>query len=64
MRIRVAELAMQQRGWTMRILSEKLDVDHQTVMYWNQGRAVPRLPMLLRLARLLGCTLDELVLED
>ena len=61
LRLRVAELALAHRGWNMRLLSEQLDVDHQTVMYWNQGRAFPRLPMLLTLCRMLGCTLDELV---
>ena len=61
LRLRVAELALAHKGWTMRLLAEHLDVDHQTVMYWNQGRAFPRLPMLLTLCRVLGCTLDELV---
>ena len=61
LRLRVAELALAYRGWNMRHLSEQLDVDHQTVMYWNQGRAFPRLPMLLKVCQLLGCTLDELV---
>lgn len=45
----------------MRELSEQLMVDHQTVMYWNQGRAFPRLPMMLKICHLLGCKLDELV---
>ncbi|MDH4380065.1 MAG: helix-turn-helix domain-containing protein [Vampirovibrionales bacterium] len=63
LRLRVAELAMAHRGWTMRLLSEHLDVDHQTVMYWNQGRAFPRLPMMLTICHALGCTLDELVDE-
>ncbi|MFN8615225.1 MAG: helix-turn-helix transcriptional regulator [Vampirovibrionales bacterium] len=64
LRLRVAELAMARQGWTMRMVSERLDVDHQTVMYWNQGRAFPRLPMMLRLCALLGCKLDELVASD
>jgi len=63
LRLRVAELALAHRGWTMRVLSEHLDVDHQTVMYWNQGRALPRLPMMLKICDLLGCKLDELVDE-
>ena len=61
--LRVAELALAHRGWTMRLLAEHLEVDHQTVMYWNQGRAFPSLPMLLTICRTLGCTLDELVGE-
>lgn len=60
-RIRIAETVCQNNGWTMRQLAERVGVDHQTVMYWNQGRAFPRLPMLLRLCRLAGCTLDEII---
>ncbi len=61
LRLRVAELALAHRGWTMRKVAERLGVDHQTVMYWNQGRTFPRLPMMLTLCRVLGCKLDELV---
>lgn len=61
LRLRIAELCLANRGWNMRDLSEHLMVDHQTVMYWNQGRAYPRLPMLLKVCHMLGCKLDELV---
>ena len=63
MRIRVREIAYRNRGWSMRVLADKLEVDHQTVLYWNQGRSHPRLPMLMRLCRLLRCAVEELV-ED
>lgn len=63
MRIRIRELAFRNRGWSMKTLAERLEVDHQTVLYWNQGRAYPRLPMLLRMCRLLRCTVEELVQE-
>lgn len=64
MRLRIAETAYRNKGWNMRVLAEKLDVDHQTVLFWNQGRTVPRLPMLLRLCRLLGCTVEDLIADD
>jgi transcriptional regulator with XRE-family HTH domain len=60
-RIRVAEVARQQKNWSMRRVSEELEVDHQTVLYWNQGKSYPRLPMLVRLLKLLGCSFQELV---
>lgn len=64
MRLQIAEVARRNKGWNMRKLADKLQVEHQTVMYWNQGRAYPRLPMLVRLCRLLGCTFEELVEDE
>lgn len=61
LRLKVSELSKLNRGWSMRELSERLMVDHQTVMYWNQGRAFPRLPMMLKVCQVLGCKLDELI---
>lgn len=61
LRLRIAERALEFRGWTMKQLAETLDVDHQTVMYWNQGRTFPRLPMMLKVCHLLDCKLDDLV---
>jgi transcriptional regulator with XRE-family HTH domain len=61
-RIRLSELCFQQ-GVTMRALAAMLEVDYQTVMYWNQGRAYPRLPMIVRLADYFNCSLDELITE-
>lgn len=64
MRLRVGELARKNRGWSMRKLAERLDVDHQTIMYWNQGRSYPRLPILIQLCRLLGCTVEDLLRDS
>ncbi len=61
LRLRIAELSQHLRGWTMKDLSEHLMVDHQTVMYWNQGRSYPRLPTMIKVCHLLGCNLDELI---
>lgn len=61
LRLRIAEVSLQKRGWTMKQLAERLKVDHQTVLYWNQGRSFPRLPMMVKLCQILGCKLDELV---
>jgi DNA-binding Xre family transcriptional regulator len=63
MRLRIAEMAARIR-WNMKQLAEALNVDHQTVLYWNQGRAYPRLPMLLVLTRLIGCSINDLLHYD
>ena len=60
LRLRVAELS-HTKGWTMRTVAEILGVDHQTVMYWNQGRSYPRLPTLIRLSQLLNTTIEDLI---
>jgi transcriptional regulator with XRE-family HTH domain len=59
-RIKVHESA-KAKGLSMREVATQLGVDHQTVLYWNQGRALPRLPMFLRLSVLLDCKLDTLL---
>jgi DNA-binding XRE family transcriptional regulator len=64
MRLLVAHNARLHRDWNMRQLADALGIEHQTVMYWNQGRAVPRLPMLVRLARLLHCSLDDFIPKE
>ena len=44
-------------------LASELNVTLQTLYYWNQGHALPRLPVLVTLARLLEMPLDDLVKE-
>ncbi len=61
LRLRISELTGQKLGWTMKQLSEFLDVEHQTVMYWNQGRAYPRLPTMMKLCKVLNCDLTDLI---
>lgn len=63
MRLRIAELARQKKGWNMRRVAESMEVDHQTILYWNQGRTYPRLPVLMRLCRLLECSVEDLLNE-
>lgn len=61
LRIRIKENLYHSKGWTMRLLAEKLGVDYQTVLFWNRGETHPKLSSLVQLARLLQCPLDELV---
>lgn len=62
-RLDVQTIARRNKGLNMREVAE-LGLDHQTVMYWNQGRSYPRLPTLLQLCRLLECTVEDLIVED
>ena len=45
-------------------LAEMLGVSHATVGFWETGHAHPRASMLPKLAKVLGCTIDELLTEE
>ena len=56
--IRVAQ------GLTQAELARALGVKRTTVTMWEIGASAPRPAMLLRLADVLGCTVDELLRGD
>ena len=51
------------RGLTQAKLAEALDVDTSTVTKWETGEANPRADKLPLLAKILGCSIDELFAE-
>lgn len=61
LRLKIAELARTRLGVPMIALAERLNVEPQTVLYWNQGRCYPRLPMMLKLCKVFNCELSDLV---
>jgi transcriptional regulator with XRE-family HTH domain len=61
---RVARRALEQLGLTAAALSRKLGVSKQAVSGYLSGAAVPRAPLLRKMARTLGIELDELVVRD
>lgn len=63
-RLDIANVARRQKGWSMTRLAEEMDIDPQAVMNWNQGVCFPRLPRLWKVAKILGVTMDELILEE
>ena len=42
-------------------LAERLGVVQSTISMWETGNALPRSETLKRLAKILGCTIDELL---
>lgn len=50
-------------GLTQKEVADSLGVRQAAVCFWESGRTVPRLPMLLRLAELYGCSVDELLAD-
>lgn len=57
-------IAREQAGLTQAQLAERLSVTQGAVSQWEMGITSPRPAMLLRLADVLGCTVDELLRGD
>lgn len=51
-------------GLSQKKLAAKLDVDRSTVAKWETGKSKPRADMLIKLAAILGCTVDELLCDE
>ena len=49
-----------QANLTQTLVSEKLIVERSTVAKWEAGEAMPRADKLPELAKILGCTIDDL----
>lgn len=47
-------------GLTHRLIAEALGVDRTTVGKWENGQAFPRADLVPKLAKLYGCTIDQL----
>lgn len=45
---------------TQEDVAVKLNIDRSTIAKWETGEAMPRADKLPQLARVLGCTIDEL----
>ena len=53
--------ARERKGLSQKQLAEKMDLDQSTVSLWETGRTKPRGGILLSLAKILDCTVDELL---
>ena len=54
-------LYRKQKRMTQNELAQLLNVDRSTVAKWENGKSLPRTEILIKLADLFGCTIDELV---
>lgn len=45
-------------------IARALDIDRSTVAKWETGKSLPRAEMLVRLAKVLKCSIDELIVVD
>ena len=60
--MRIKELR-ERSGMTQRELGEQIGMDCTTITKWETEVALPRSRQLPQLARVLGCTIDELFVE-
>ena len=51
----------EQKGLTQLELSQELGVQRSAIAKWETGRTFPRTELLLKLAQILNCTVDELL---
>jgi putative transcriptional regulator len=49
-----------EREWTQQQLADAVGVSRQSIISIEQGRYIPRLPLALQLARVFGCSTDDL----
>lgn len=56
--------AREKVGLTQKEVAEKLGVDQSAVSFWETGKTHPRASLLMRLARLYGCTVDDLLADQ
>lgn len=50
-------------GMTQQDLADALHVTQPAVLHWEKGRAAPSLDNLKAMAKLFGCSVDELLQE-
>lgn len=56
--------AREKSGLTQQEAATKLGVDQSAVCQWETGKSKPRATLLPKIAKLYGCTVDELLAED
>lgn len=56
--------ARESRGLSQQDLAQALGVDQSTVCLWETGKTKPRAKLLPKVARLLDCTIDELLADE
>lgn len=59
MRNTIPELR-RERGWSQQQLADELGVSRQTIISIERERFDPSLPLAFRLARVFGCSIEEI----
>lgn len=54
----------EQSGLTQENIAEAVGVGQSAISMWETGKSKPRADMLIKLAAILGCTVDELLHDE
>ena len=49
------------KKWTQEQLAEKLEISPQAISKWENGKAVPEVPMLCAMSGLFNCSVDRIL---
>ena len=53
--------AREKIGMTQQAAAAELGVDRTTITKWETGKSLPRAEMLLKIAKLYGCSISDLL---
>lgn len=56
--------ARKKAGLTQQQVADHFGISDAAVVQWEKGRTFPRTEFLPKLAKLFGCTIDELLKEE
>ena len=56
--------AREKTGLTQKEVAERLGIDQSSVSLWETGKTAPRVAVLVKLAELYHCSLDELLSRE
>jgi len=62
--MRGLRLQREAKGMSQMVIAQLLGVTQGCVSQWEKGTSMPRADKLMKLAGLLGCTVDELLGND
>lgn len=51
-------------GWSQEFVARQIEVSRQTIMNWESGENKPNVDKAIKLAKLFGVTVDELLSDD
>ena len=56
--------AREKSGMSQQELAQALGVDQSAVCLWETGKTKPRAKLLPTIAKILGCSIDDLLADD
>ena len=51
-------------GWSQEFVARQIEVSRQTIMNWESGENSPNVDKAIKLAKLFGVTVDELLSDN